>query len=48
MVAGTSDQLFGILQGTDMPVTDQAKQGVADLDPMVKKVDEAWKNFLAV
>lgn len=46
-VAATSDQLFGILQGTDMPVTAQAKQGVTDLDPMLKKVTDAWKNFLA-
>jgi hypothetical protein len=47
-VAGASEQLFGILQGADMPVTAQTKQAVADLDPMIKKVNEAWKNFLTV
>jgi photosystem II stability/assembly factor-like uncharacterized protein len=47
-VAGASEQLFGILQGADMPVTAQAKQAVADLDSMIKKVNEAWKNFLTV
>jgi hypothetical protein len=31
-----------------MPVTAQTKQAVADLDPMIKKVNEGWKNFLTV
>jgi len=31
-----------------MPVTAQAKQGAAELDPMLKKVNDAWKNFLTV
>jgi photosystem II stability/assembly factor-like uncharacterized protein len=47
-VAGSSEQLFGVLQGADMPVTTQARQAVADLDRMVRKVNDLWKNFLAV
>ena len=47
-LANSSDQLFGILQGTDMPVTSQAKQAVTDLDLVVKKVSEAWTTFLTV
>jgi hypothetical protein len=47
-VSGNSEQLFGILQGSDMPATVQAKQAVADLDPMIRKVNDAWTSFLAV
>jgi len=47
-VAGNSEHLFGILQGADMPVTTSARQGVADLGPMLKKVSEAWATFLQV
>jgi hypothetical protein len=47
-IAGASAQLFDILQGSDMPVTSQAKLAVNDLDPAIKKVTEAWKNFLSV
>jgi len=47
-VAGNSEHLFGILQGADMPVTTQTRQGVADLGMMLKKVSEAWATFLTV
>jgi hypothetical protein len=47
-ISSTSDQLFNILQGTDMPVTSQAKQAVTDLDPALKKATEAWRTFLSV
>ncbi len=46
-VAGASDQLFGLLQGSDMQVTAQAKQSVGDLAPLVKKVNDAWAAFLS-
>jgi hypothetical protein len=29
-------------------MTAQTKQAVADLDPMIKKVNEAWTTFLKV
>jgi hypothetical protein len=47
-VAGASEQLFGILQSADMSVTTQTKQAVTDLELMLKKVNEAWRNFLTV
>jgi len=46
-VAGNSGQLLDIMQGTDMPVTNQAKQGVNELQSSIQKVSESWKNFLA-
>lgn len=46
-VAGNSEQLFNILQGSEMPVTAQARQGVADLQTMTKKVEDDWKKFIA-
>jgi hypothetical protein len=47
-VSSTSDQLFGILQGTEMPVTSQARQAVTNLEPAIRKMSDAWQNFLAV
>lgn len=47
-VATKCDQVFGILQGTDMPVTSQARSAVKDIEPSVQKIAETWKKFLSV
>lgn len=44
----TCDQLFGLLQEADMPVTAQAKQAMSDLELTYLKTNEAWKSFLKV
>lgn len=44
----TSDQLFGLLQEADMPVTAQAKQAMLDQERTYLKTNEAWKSFLKV
>ncbi|MBS1507766.1 MAG: glycoside hydrolase [Bacteroidetes bacterium] len=43
-----SDQLFGLLQEADMPVTAQAKQAMSDQELTYLKTNEAWKSFLKV
>ena len=47
-VATRCEQLFGILQGTDMPVTSQTHQSVNDLEPAIKKISEMWNHVLTV
>jgi photosystem II stability/assembly factor-like uncharacterized protein len=45
-IESNCDQLFGIIQGTDMPVTTQAKTSVGYIDPMLRLVNDAWTKFL--
>lgn len=45
-LATKSEQLFTLLQGTDMPVTSQARQAVKELEPSIQKMTDTWKTFL--
>ncbi|MBS1557663.1 MAG: glycoside hydrolase [Bacteroidetes bacterium] len=45
-LATKCEQLFTILQGTDMPVTFQARQAVKELEPSIQKMTDTWKFFL--
>jgi hypothetical protein len=47
-VERTCDQMFGLMQESDMPVTTQAKQAMSDLELTILKANEAWKSFLKV
>jgi photosystem II stability/assembly factor-like uncharacterized protein len=43
-----SERLFTVLQDSDMPVTDQARQAVNDLQLAFKGATDSWKKFLSV